>query len=108
MAVLVAEQFEELMITTCNLRNENDSVIDWYLTRALANEHAELFFHHVARPVEDIQVWYHQAPLGLSYGTLSRLSQQYRSTRYLVCARQLIPCPEATPDRLRTNPSRID
>ena len=29
-AVLVAESFEELMIVTCNLRNE-DSKIDWYL-----------------------------------------------------------------------------
>ncbi len=29
-AALVAEDFEELMIATCNLRNE-DSKIDWYL-----------------------------------------------------------------------------
>ena len=54
-AVLVAEDFEELMIVTCNLRNE-DSKIDWYLIQAQANEHKELSFHHVARPAIDIQV----------------------------------------------------
>lgn len=53
-AVLVAEKFEELMITTCNLRNE-DSEIDWYLIQAQANSHEELSFHHVARPARDIQ-----------------------------------------------------
>ena len=47
--VLVAEDFEELMIVTCNLRNE-DSTIDWYLIQAQANAHEELSFHHVARP----------------------------------------------------------
>ena len=53
-AVLVAESFEELMIVTCNLRNE-DSVISWYLIQAQANDHNELSFHHVARPAIDIQ-----------------------------------------------------
>ena len=53
-AVLVAEDFEELMIVTCNLRNE-DSKIDWYLIQAQSNAHKELSFHHVARPVIDIQ-----------------------------------------------------
>ena len=53
-AVLVAEAFEELMIVTCNLRNE-DSKIDWYLIQAQANTHKELSFHHVARPAIDIQ-----------------------------------------------------
>ena len=53
-AVLVAEDFEDLMIVTCNLRNE-DSTIDWYLIQAQANSHNELFFHHVARPAIDIQ-----------------------------------------------------
>jgi hypothetical protein len=53
-AVLVAENFEELMIVTCNLRNE-DSKIDWYLIQAQANEHKELSFHHIARPAIDIQ-----------------------------------------------------
>ena len=53
-AVLVAESFEELMIVTCNLRNE-DSSIDWYLIQAQANIHEELYFHHVARPAIDIQ-----------------------------------------------------
>ena len=53
-AVLVAEDFEELMIVTCNLRNE-DSTIDWYLIQAEANTHNELSFHHVARPTIDIQ-----------------------------------------------------
>lgn len=53
-AALVAESFEELMIVTCNLRNE-DSSIDWYLIQAQANTHEELYFHHVARPAIDIQ-----------------------------------------------------
>ena len=53
-AVLVAEDFEELMIVTCNLRNE-DSKTDWYLIQALANSHNELSFHYVARPAIDIQ-----------------------------------------------------
>ena len=53
-AVLVAEDFEELMIVTCNLRNE-DSKIDWYLIQAQSNAHKELSFHHVARPAIDIQ-----------------------------------------------------
>ena len=48
-AALVAEDFEGLMIGTCNRRNE-DSTIGWYLIKAQANSHNELFFHHVARP----------------------------------------------------------
>ena len=53
-AVLIAESFEELMIVTCSLRNE-DSEIDWYLIRAQANAHNELSLHHVVRPAIDIQ-----------------------------------------------------
>ena len=53
-AVLVAEDFEELMIVTCNLRNE-DSNVNWYLIQAQVNSHDELFFTHVARPAIDIQ-----------------------------------------------------
>ncbi len=53
-AVLVAEEFEELMKVTCNLRNE-DSTIDWYLIQAQANTHEELSFHHVVQPAIDIQ-----------------------------------------------------
>ena len=53
-AVLVAEDFEELMIVTCNLRNE-DSNVNWYLIQAQVNSHDELFFNHVARPAIDIQ-----------------------------------------------------
>ncbi len=53
-AVLVAENFEELMIVTCNLRNE-DSEIGWYLIQVQANTHKELSFHQVARPAIDIQ-----------------------------------------------------
>ena len=53
-AVLVAEEFEELMKVTCNLRNE-DSTIDWYLIQAQANSHSELSFHHVVGPAIDIQ-----------------------------------------------------
>ena len=54
-AVLVAESFEELMIVTCSLRNE-DSEIGWYLIQAHANAHHELSFHHVVQPAIDIQV----------------------------------------------------
>ncbi len=53
-AVLVAENFEELMIVTCNLRNE-DSKTDWYLIKAQVNLYDELSFHHVARPAIDVQ-----------------------------------------------------
>ena len=53
-AVLVAESFEELMIVTCRLRDE-DSTIDWYLIQAQANSHKELSFHHVVGPAIDIQ-----------------------------------------------------
>lgn len=53
-AVLVAEDFEELMIVTCRLRDE-DSNIDWYLIQAQANSHNELLFHHVIGPAIDIQ-----------------------------------------------------
>ena len=53
-AMLIAEKFEELMIVTCNLRNE-DSDIDWYLVQAQVNEHDEFSFHQVARPTIDIQ-----------------------------------------------------
>ena len=53
-AVLVAEDFEDLMITTCNLRNE-DSEISWYLIQAQANVHEELSFRQVVWPAIDIQ-----------------------------------------------------
>ena len=53
-AVLVAESFEELMIVTCRLRDE-DSAVDWYLIQAQANSHNELSFHHVVGPAIDIQ-----------------------------------------------------
>ena len=53
-AVRVAESFEELMIVTCNLRNE-DSQTDWHLIQAEANSHGELSFHKVAFPAIDIQ-----------------------------------------------------
>ena len=53
-AVLVAESFEELMIVTCRLRDE-DSNVDWYLIQAQANSHEELSFHHVVGPAIDIQ-----------------------------------------------------
>ena len=54
-AVLVAEDFEELMITTCNLRNEG-SEIDWYLIQVEVNSHEELSFHPIVQPAIDIQV----------------------------------------------------
>lgn len=54
-AALVAESFEDLMITTCILRNA-DSEIDWYLIQVQASSHEELSFHHIVRPAIDIQV----------------------------------------------------
>ena len=54
-AALVAESFEDLMIVTCNRRNE-ESNIDWYLIQAQVNSHEEFSFHHVARPTIDIQI----------------------------------------------------
>ena len=54
-AALVAESFEDLMIVTCNRRNE-ESNIDWYLIQAQVNSHKEFSFHHVARPAIDIQI----------------------------------------------------
>ena len=62
-AVLVAEAFDDLMIVTCNRRNE-DSDINWYLIKAQANSHNELSFHHVARPAIDIQV---ERNIGVEY-----------------------------------------
>ena len=56
-AALVAESFEDLMIVTCWLRNE-DSSIDWYFIQAQANAHKELSFHHIVRPaVESSEFW---------------------------------------------------
>ena len=54
-AALVAENFEDLMIVTCNRRNE-ESNIGWYLIQAQVNSHEEFSFHHVARPAIDIQI----------------------------------------------------
>lgn len=56
-AVLVAEEFEELMVVTCNLRNEEGD-INWYLIQTEANSHEELAFHHVAWPIIDPNVEY--------------------------------------------------
>ncbi len=56
-AVLVAEDFVDLMITTCRLRN-NESEVNWYLIEVKANSHCELSFRHVARPSIDPDVEY--------------------------------------------------
>ncbi len=53
-AALVAEDFEELMVVTCTLRNE-DSQTDWYLISAVVNSHDELSFHHIVKPDIDLQ-----------------------------------------------------
>jgi hypothetical protein len=53
-AILVAEYFEDLMIVTCNLRNQ-DSKINWYLIQAQVNEHDEFSFYQIARPDIDVQ-----------------------------------------------------
>ena len=54
-AVLIAEEFEDLMIDTCRLRDDVDSSIDWYLIEAHANSHDELSFHHVVGSSENIK-----------------------------------------------------
>ena len=56
-AVLVAEDFVDLMITTCRLRN-NESKVNWYLIEVKANSHCELSFRHVAWPTIDPDVEY--------------------------------------------------
>jgi hypothetical protein len=53
-AVLIAENFEELMIVTSQLRNE-DSDISWYLIKVFLNEHGEYLFIPVEKPAIDIQ-----------------------------------------------------
>ncbi len=54
-AVLVAEDFEGLMIETCRLRNK-ESKTYWYLIQAQANSHKEFFFQHIVGPTLDIRV----------------------------------------------------
>ena len=53
-AALVAEDFEDLIKVTCDLRNQ-DSEIDWYLIQSKANECHAFSFHHVVKPAIDIQ-----------------------------------------------------
>ena len=53
-AVLVAEDFEELMVATCELRN-TDSKISWYLIKASLTANGEVFFQTVEGPKIDIQ-----------------------------------------------------
>lgn len=53
-AVLLAEDFEELMIVTCNLRNE-DSEISWYLIQVKLNDHDEYSFIPIVQSAIDIQ-----------------------------------------------------
>ena len=56
-AALVAENFTDLMITTCSLRN-NESEINWYLIQVEANSHREIAFRHIAWPIIDPGVEY--------------------------------------------------
>jgi len=53
-AVLVAEDFEDLMMTTCELRNA-DSEIGWYLVKAQGTANKEVIFQIVEGPKIDIQ-----------------------------------------------------
>ena len=53
-AILIADEFEELMIETCNLRNA-DSDIDWFLIQVQVTEHEELHPIKAAGPQSDIQ-----------------------------------------------------
>ncbi len=54
-AVLVAEEFEALMIDACRLRGDFNSSINWYFIEAHANSHGELSFHHAVSPSKDVQ-----------------------------------------------------
>lgn len=54
LAVLVAEDFEDLMAVTCELRN-GDSKIGWYLIKAQISNSDEIFFQIVEGPKIDIQ-----------------------------------------------------
>jgi len=53
-AVLVAEDFEELTVVTCDKRNE-DGEVSWYLIKALLTERKEAIFQTVSGPKIDIQ-----------------------------------------------------
>ncbi len=53
-AALVAEDFEELMVVTCELRNA-DSEVGWYLIKAQATDQREFIFQTIAGPKIDIQ-----------------------------------------------------
>lgn len=95
-AVLVAEEFEELMTVTCNLRNE-DSDIDWYLIQAQSNTHEELSFHHIARPAIDIQTergeysgfW---EPICNGNGLFAGLSVSFNSIRRCIRRVSIVLC----------------
>ncbi len=54
-AALIAEEFEPLMIQTCDLRNQQDSAIDWYLIRARVTEDKLHIFQTDSGPAIDIQ-----------------------------------------------------
>jgi len=54
-AVLIAEEFEPLMIQTCSLRNQQDRAIDWYLIKAKVTEDQLHIFHTLSGPAIDIQ-----------------------------------------------------
>ena len=71
-AVLVAEDFEDLMITTCRLRN-NESEINWYLIQVEANSHEEITFRPVAWPIIDPDVEYSEFWQPIRQGELGRL-----------------------------------
>ena len=71
-AVLVAEDFEDLMITTCRLRN-NESEINWYLIQVEVNSHKEFAFRHVAWPIVDPDVEYSEFWQPIRQGELGRL-----------------------------------
>lgn len=53
-AALVAEDFEELMVVTCELRDA-DSKVGWYLIKAQATDQGEFIFQTIVGPKIDIQ-----------------------------------------------------
>ena len=53
-AVLVAEDFEDLMMTTCEFRNA-DSEIGWFLVKVQGTANEEVIIHAVEGPKVDIQ-----------------------------------------------------
>ena len=49
---MVAEDFEELLIETCRLRNQVDTMTEWLLFQLIANTWINYFHSHVIRVLQ--------------------------------------------------------